>query len=221
MDSLVKLVRGWGGRRECSIPVYGGRVPAILAALINSTMARARDFDDVYEPAGIHIGATIVPCTLVVSEYSKVIRKVAIAGKEFIVAHALGSDFLARLRLAGPGGLKEGGWASETPAPLAVALMGGKLLGFDDEKTLNAMGIAYAQCSGNLQAHAEGVSVVRLQQGLSAMSGILGIMLAEQGFTGPKDMLEGQFGYYILYMHGEYQPRVLTRDLGKRLKRLM
>ena len=218
IKALVNMVKELGGREEGTIFVYGAKVPAITAALANSTMARARDLDDVHEVAGMHLSATIVPSAFVISEYSKKIKNRAINGKDFIVANALGSDFLCRLRLAGPGGGNEGGWSSETPAPLAVAMMGGKMLGFDEEKMLNSMGIAYAKCAGNIQAHTEGALTVRLQQGFSAMSGILSLMLADEGLTGAKDILEGKYGFYSLYMRGHYRPEVLTKEIGKRFE---
>lgn len=218
VKALVKLIKELGGREQSTILVYGGKVPAITAALANCTMARARDLDDVHEPAAMHLSATIVPSAFVISEYSKTVKKKAINGADFITAVALGSDFLCRLRLAGPGAAHEEGWSSETPAPLAVAMMGGKILGFDKEKIFNSLGIAYAQCSGNIQAHTEGVLTVRLQQGLGSMSGILSLMLADEGLTGAKDMLEGKYGYYALYMRGRFSSEVLTKNLGKRFE---
>jgi 2-methylcitrate dehydratase PrpD len=217
-EALVNLIKRMGGRKESTIFVYGLKVPAVTAALVNATMARARDLDDVHETAAMHLSATIVPSALAICEYSHENHKKAITGKDFITAIALGSDFLCRLRLAGPGGANEGGWSSETPAPLAVALMGSKMLGFDKEKILNSLGIAYAQCSGNIQAHSEGALTVRLQQGLGSMSGILSLLLADEGLTGARDVLEGKYGYYALYMRGRYNSDILIKDLGSRFE---
>jgi len=36
-----------------------------------------------------------------------------------------------------------------------------------------------------------------------------------QGFTGPTNILQGQFGFYPLYIHDNYEPDVITRDLGR------
>jgi 2-methylcitrate dehydratase PrpD len=218
VEPLVELIKDWGGKSESTILVYGGKAPAFTVALANSTMARARDLDDVHEPAAMHLSASIVPAAFAISEYSRMAKNRAVSGKDLIVAIALGCDFLGRLRLAGPGAIAERGWSSETPAPLAVAMMGSKLLGFDEEKMLNALGIAYAKCAGNIQAHTEGALTVRLQQGFGSMSGVLSAVLAERGLTGPKDMLEGEYGYYPLYMNGHFTPEVLVGDLGQRFE---
>lgn len=217
-EGLVRLAEGWGGREEATIFVYGSKVPAPIAALVNCTMARALDLDDVNESGGGHANATIVPSAFTICEYSKLFKDRTITGKDFILASALGSDLNCRLRMAGGEGTIGSGWIAETFAPIAVAAMGGKMLGFGKTKTLNAMGIAYSQCSGNVQPNLEGVLTVRLQQGLGAKAGILSIALADQGFTGPKDILEGKYGLYSLYSRGEYAPEVLMAELGKRFE---
>ncbi|MBN2437890.1 MAG: MmgE/PrpD family protein [Deltaproteobacteria bacterium] len=215
-ESLVNLVKSWGGREESSLLVFGGRIPASTAAMVNATLARARDLDDVHESAPMHVGAAVIPGGFAFAEYSKRILGKEITGKDFITAVTLGADFLCRLRLAGPGAANEGGWASETPVPLAVAMTGAKMFGCSYKKMLDCLGIAYAQCSGNIQAHTEGALTVRLQEGFATMSGVLSVMLAQEGFTGAKDSLEGKFGYYNLYMKGEYRPDVFREGLGTR-----
>lgn len=217
-EDLVKLAEGWGGREEATIFVYGSKVPAPIAALVNCTMARARELDDVNESGGGHANATIIPSAFTISEYSRLFKDRIITGKDFILASVLGSDLNCRLRMAGGKGTIASGWIAETFAPIAVAAMGSKMLGFSKTKTLNAIGIAYSQCSGNSQPILEGVLTVRLQQGLGAKAGILSIVLADQGFTGPRDILEGKYGLYSLYSRGEYMPEVLMAELGKRFE---
>jgi 2-methylcitrate dehydratase PrpD len=83
------------------------------------------------------------------------------------------------------------------------------------------MGIAYAQCATNLQALLEGALTVRLQQGFGGQTGVLSIVLADEGFTGAKDMLEGKYGYYPVYMPDEClagEREILTAGLGKRFE---
>jgi 2-methylcitrate dehydratase PrpD len=112
----------------------------------------------------------------------------------------------------------EMGWVGETYAPIAVAAMGAKMLGFSETETLNAMGIGYAQCSGNAQANVDGAFTVSLQQGLGAKAGVLSLQLADEGFTGAKDLLEGKYGLYPLYLRGTFDRTALTNQLGKRFE---
>ncbi len=208
---LVDLVKGWGGKQESSVLIYGGMVPAHHAAFVNCTMARALDLDDVHEAGGGHLSATFVPVSLVLAEY---IQR-PITGQELILAIAMSADLACRIRCALT---TYPGWLAETIAPLGVVAMGSKLLGFDEERVINGMGLAYSQCSGNLQANLDGALTVRLQQGIGAKAGVLATMLAEKGFTGAKDVFEGLYGFYRLYGQGKYTAEVVTDQLGKRFE---
>jgi 2-methylcitrate dehydratase PrpD len=205
---LVELVKDWGGKPEATVLVYGGKVPAPAAALTNCTMARALDFDDVHEMGGGHLSATFFPVCLILSEY----RKEPVNGRDFILASTLGADLSCRLRYATK---IYPGWLAETVAPFGIVAAAGKLLGFDEEKLINGMGIAYSQCSCNLQPELDGGITIRLQQGLGARAGILATMLAEKGFTGARNVLQGVYGFYPLYYRDKYDPEVITKNLGR------
>lgn len=209
--SLVDLVEGWGGKKESTILVYGGMVPALNAALVNCTMARAIDLDGVHEAGGGHLPATFVPVSLIMAEY----MQRPIHGKDLILAFALGSDLSCRLRSALTA---YPGWVSETFAPFGIVAMGGKLIGFDEDQLINGMGLAYSQCSTNMQPTLEGALTVRLQQGIGAKAGVLATMLAERGFTGVKDVFQGIYGFYPLYAQNKYNPEVITDQLGERFE---
>ena len=215
---LANLAKEYGGKQEATVMIYGGKVPAISATLVNVTMARALDFDDVHmgensptKTFGGHINATFIPVSLNLAEYSKK----AISGKDFILAYTLGADLSIRL---GTARKVSGGWHGEVFAPFGVVATGGKLLGFDEERMANGMGIAYTQCSGTSQGYEEGVMMVPVQQGLGAKAGVLAIMLAERGFTGVRNVLEGTCGLYPVYMRNEYDPIAVTQELGKQFE---
>src|SRR3989304_7136739 len=46
--SLREQVLEWGGKKESTIIVHGDKVPCPNAAFVNSTMARALDFDTTW-----------------------------------------------------------------------------------------------------------------------------------------------------------------------------
>jgi len=220
VPELVELAKEWGGREECTIAVYGGKVPTPMAAFINCTMARARDLDEAHFGGGGHVGATIVPSAFAIAEYSKMFKGRAINGKDFLLAHAVGADLLCRIPKAryAPGPFRETGWVSETWGPLAVAALGGKLLGFDEAMIRNSLGIAYARLCGNAQVYSESSYTGRLQQGFAGEGGVLATVLADHGLKGVDEILEGRFGLYPLYFKGEYLPERLLADLGKRFE---
>ena len=213
---IVDFVLDYGGKKEATIMMYGGKVPAFHAVIANCTMARAMDFDDVFEGGngkGVagHIGATFMPATFAFSEYTE--RKVS--GKDFILANVLGSDIACRLRMSAT---KYHGWQGETYAPFGVVATGGSLLGFDEEMMTNAMGIAYTQCAGSAQGYEEGASTVPVQQGFGARSGVLAVILAQRGFTGSKNVLQGTYGFFPVYDRDEYDADMVISELGKRFE---
>jgi 2-methylcitrate dehydratase PrpD len=54
--------------------------------------------------------------------------------------------------------------------------------------------------------------------GLAAKAGITSALMAERGITGERDPLEGRTGLFNTYMGGDYDPNILTADLGKRFE---
>jgi 2-methylcitrate dehydratase PrpD len=211
IERLAGLVKDWGGKEEATVLIYGDRAPAANAVLVNCAMARARDMDDVHEAGGGHLGASFVPAALALAELAQ--RKVS--GREFIVAIATGSDLACRLRKA----LRtQWGWVTETFAPFGVVAEASQLLGFDRDRTLAAMGLAYTQCSCNSQGVVDGALSVRLQQGIGARGGILAAQFAQIGFNGPKNVLQGVYGLYPLYGRNEYEPDVIMDGLGQRFE---
>jgi 2-methylcitrate dehydratase PrpD len=174
--------------------------------------------DDVHEFAGTHASASIVPAAFAIAEYSKVCKGRMIDGKTLITSITLGADVNYRIRMAGREEGPEMGWVGETYAPLAVALMGARMLDLSPTATANAVGISYAQCAANAQANVDGASTVALQQGFGAKAGILSVLLADFGLTGAKNILLGKYGLYPLYLRGNFHPDLLTEGLGQRFE---
>jgi 2-methylcitrate dehydratase PrpD len=216
---LVELVAEWGGKAESTVLCFGHKVPAPNAAQVNATMGHALDYDDTGD-GPTHPSVVVVPACLAVAE-----RQGKIDGREFIAAVALGVDMMCRLGRAFRSGLKTApvgghpgaGWhLTALYGYLAAAGVAGRLLGLDEDRLVNALGIAYHQCSGNGQCVTEGALTKRMGPGFAARGGIVAALMAEKGITGAKDCLEGEVGLYNLYHKGEYDPAPLTADLGKR-----
>jgi len=209
---LVSQVLHWGGREESTIINYGQKVPAPLAALVNGTMARALDFDDVYEPATVHASASIVPVAFAAAELAG-----GIDGKELLTAVAVGIDVICRMAAANriPPGVS-GMNATFQCAYFACAGVAGRLLGLTKHELIHAMGLAYTQTAGNSQNLLEGTLAVRLNQGLAAHGGMLSAVFAKIGLTAAQEVLEGKFGYYPVYQRGEYDRYKLLHGLRRR-----
>src|SRR3990172_8222513 len=68
IKEVLELSEDAGGKAESTVLVYGMKMPAISAALVNSTMAHARDYcmndDRTYYKSSV----TVIPAALAIAE---------------------------------------------------------------------------------------------------------------------------------------------------------
>jgi len=185
-------------------------------------MAHALDFDDTYNKMMLHSGAVAVPPALAVAE-----MKGGVSGKEFITAVTAAVDLGCRMCLvlkAPPAEREHQAWQRWHFTALfgyfMSAAAAGRLLKLDEEKMMNALGLAYHQAAGNLQSGREGAHTKRLGPGFACRGGVAAALMAERGNTGAKNFIEGEVGFY-----GLYHPRSrccdlnqLTVDLGRKFE---
>ncbi len=203
--------RHGGGPPGSTLVLHGGKIAPPMAALGNGVMARCLELDGTHEGGGGHVGVCIVPAALALAESAET----PVSGQRLVLGIALGVDMLCRLRM-GAGKSKAIGWMAETIAPMSVAAMGSMLLGLSDETMLDAIGVAYASCSGNVQPTVEGAWSLWVPAGMAAANGLLAIDMAREGFRGPRHPLCGEFGLYRLYFRGDYDEAALLGQLGER-----
>lgn len=213
-ETLVTMIKEWGGKQEATLLMYGGKVPAHHAVLANSTMARALDIDDSMIP-GMHVGASSVPTALAAAELAG-----GCSGKDFLTAIATGQDVAARINFATSYELSEPTWdASGVCGIFASAIAAGRILHLSSEQMWNALGLTFTQPGGeSMQAIVDGTLAVRLFQGSISRNSIFCVQLARKGFTGPKNFLQGPWGYFHLYSRDKCDSEVLVGDLGKRFE---
>lgn len=201
------LAREAAGTPQASVLVFGDRLPATAAALLNGTMAQARDFDPVYEPGVLLPYGPIVAAALAAGELASA------SGKEFITAVALGADLTCRL---GKGVMSGLGWSrTATLGVFGAALACARLLGLDAERTVSALGLALSASSGNIQTVIDGSLAKRYQGGFAAESGLRAALLAGRGVTGPANVFEGRCAYFALYESGRYRREAITEGIGE------
>jgi 2-methylcitrate dehydratase PrpD len=196
----------WGGKPESTILLTGKRVPAPHAAFVNGTMIHALDLDDIHIPASLHLMSVVFPAALAAAEM------VGASGRDLLDATIHGIEVAARLgnaetkRRRGQGFLP----ASLTGGFGAVAAASW-LLGLSVDQCVQAMGINYAQTSGNRQALYDATLTKRMQPALAARSALWSTALAARGVTGAHNALEGDAGYFKVYLNGDVcAPEELT-----------
>lgn len=204
--ALRQLLRARGGTPEATSLVFGDRLPAVSAALLNAAMARALDFCDAIAP-GAHIGTAVVPAALAAAEAAG-----GCDGATLLRAVAVGCEVGARCNLteAMYDGFDPTGIAGVFAATAAAAAV----YGLDHERIQHAFGLALNRCGGSFQSHVDGSLAVRLQQGIVAQAALESVQYAIAGLTGPANFLEGVYGYTHLYARGLCRPAAFVDGLG-------
>lgn len=215
VQAVVDQVREWGGREEATIAVWGGRVPAMHAALANAVMAHALDFDDTHDAAQLHANVCVVPAALATAE-----MRGGVSGRELLEAHVVGLEVACRMALAARPGIHHGWLPTTLFGCFGATAAAGRLLGFTEARHRDAFGIVYSQAAGNRQGLLDGALIKRVQPGLHAKAAVTSALLARRGISGAANVLEGRYGLYPLYVGHEYAPEALTEGLGTRFEML-
>src|ERR1051325_7279874 len=110
------------------------------------------------------------------------------SGASFIEGAIAGYETVIRVGLSieAPKLFARGWWPSTICGAFAVAAAGAKFLHWPAEKTANALGIAALHAGGMLTGGNEGATARHLAFGHAAQNGVLALLAAERGFTGPK-----------------------------------
>jgi 2-methylcitrate dehydratase PrpD len=190
----------------------GSAVQAPSAALANGALAHAFELDALTRPgAGAHPGATVLPPALAVAQQAGVNA----GGRALITAFVAGNEAMIRIgRATGHTNEARGFHAPGTTGPFGAAVACGHLLGLDAGKMANALGLAGSLAGGLLEfAKGDGGMVKRLHLGRASEAGVLAASLAAAGFTGPRTVIEGEFGFLRVFCT-EFDEAALTRNLG-------
>jgi len=208
-ETLVHQVREWGGKEEATILIYGGKVPAHNAVLVNSVMARALDFCDAMIP-GMHVGSSSVPTALATAELAG-----GCSGKDFLAAIVLGTEVAARINSIS---VYDGFDPTGVCTIFASTAIAGRILRLNSQQILNALALAFNKAGGSMQSNIDGSLAVRMIQGFVSQSGIICAQLAKRGITGPKNFIEGIYGYLHLYAKDRLNPQAISEALGEKFE---
>jgi 2-methylcitrate dehydratase PrpD len=169
------------------------RVSFLDAVQAMSVAAHCGEMDDIHSGAGTCIGGMIVPALVAMAE------KYGGNGRDFLEGAIVGYETTARVGLAinAPSLFTRGWWPSTLCGVFGVAAAGAKFLRWSLDGTVNALGIASLNAGGMITGGHEGATARHLIFGRAAQSGVLSLLAAEQGFTGPKRALEDPRGFCL------------------------
>ena len=204
---LRQLLRERGGTAQSASLVFGDVLPATSAALLNATMCRALDYCDAMAP-GIHVGSSLVPAAFAAAELIG-----GCTGSEMLTALSVGAEIGARFNLSEQ--MYDGFDPTGIACVFAATAGAGRILNLDEIQMLNALALAFNRCGGSLQSNVDGSLAVRLIQGFVAETGVWCAQLAAKGLTGPRNFIDGHYGYRHLYAKDLRAAGSFTDGLGE------
>jgi 2-methylcitrate dehydratase PrpD len=210
--AFVDLAVAAGGKKESTVLGFGVKVPAFMAAFANGSMAHALDFEDAHDRAPVHPNAATIPAALAVAESIG-----NVSGREFATAIVLGCDLVCRLGLAlNENPLEDGWYIPPILGAFGATAAACKLLDLTAEQIVDAFSLTLCQATCSAELTHSPHSVVRsIRDAFSAKAGVLSALLAKQGVAGFRQPIEGKAGLYSLYARGNYDPMMLTNELGR------
>ena len=206
--ALLDWARDLGGKAQSSVLIYGDKLPAVHAGMVNATFFQALDFDETHDTAILHTHCTCLSAALAASEWAG-----TCSGKDFLTAIAVGAEIMGRIGRcirSRPTFARTGALAG-----FAAAAVAGKLLGLSKEQLDHALGMVLPQASGTLQSNIDGALVKRMHPAFGVRAALFACDMARRGITGPRGVLEGKFGYMNLFEHGDYDRENMLQGLGE------
>lgn len=207
-DAAHQVYTRLEGPQESTVMLYGTKLPAPHAAVLNGIIAHGADIDDGHKQAMGHPGVAVVPAVLALAEAGNS------SWPQIAEAVTVGYEMFVRLgRAVNPPHFLRGFHTTGTVGTIAAASAAARILGLDRSQFHHAVSLAALQSAGLLEVAQSGQGAKALHPGKAAGNGILAALLAAQGAEGPRDILEGEKGF-IKAFSDNADPSLLLQGLG-------
>jgi 2-methylcitrate dehydratase PrpD len=197
-DYLQAAVRASAEPGACTLIGRTGGFNVAAAALCNGTAAHGEDYDDTFEGGPIHAGAVIIPAMLAAAERHR------LTGSDVERGIAVGCEIMCRLCLPAPKRVHKAGFhPTAVFGALGAAACVASALRLDAAQWFNALGIAGSMASGIIEYLAEGAWTKRMHPGWAAQAGYHAARMAQEGFTGPRTLFDGEHGFFHAFANSD------------------
>ena len=204
-----------GGEEKASVPA---------ASFANGELFNAMDYDALCAPSG-HITPYVLSAPLAMAECKNV------HGKDLITAIAVSHEIAQRITsgLVIPDRLSR--TTTETGISIHLPIHGygvnifgsiagvAGILGLSADKIAHAFGIGGSMCPvPTLMQFAQGIpgSMTKFSpSGWVAQAGVTAALLAQMGYTGAEDVLDGEFAFWKSFAADGWNPGFVVSDIGR------
>ncbi len=199
-------------RSDANATVLGGRerVAADMAAFANGVMLRVLDLSDMYRVKSGGHPSDVIAAVLAASELG------ARDGRSLITAIAVAYEVYCSCCDAID--LNSQGWDQPVYSVVASVLAAGKLMGLDAARMAHALSLALVPNMAMYQTrHGELSSWKGCAGANASRNAIFAALLAQSGFTGPGECIEGKHGLWDAV--GRFEWPVVPGDSPQRITR--
>ncbi|TSA40943.1 MAG: MmgE/PrpD family protein [Betaproteobacteria bacterium] len=206
---------GCATTQGCTVIGSSMRLPARFAAFANGVAIHADDYDDTQLAVAkdrvygllTHPTAPALPPVLALGERDKR------TGRDVLTAYQVAVEVETKIAEAiNPRHYQDGFHSTATVGAIGAAAGAARLLGFNQEQTRRALGIAASQAAGLRENF--GTMMKPFHAGRACESGVVAAEFAKLGFTATPIILEAGRGFFKA-AGGGYDPQAIDGKLGK------
>ena len=210
VEALTRVVMKMGPSTGSSeVMVNRALTSPYIAAMSNAAASHVAEQDDV------HNGSVFHPATVVFSPVVAMAQAIGASGRQLLTAAVAGYEVGIRVgEFLGRSHYKVF-HTTGTAGTLAAAAAVGNLLGLNAQQMQHALGSAGTQSAGLWEFLRTGADSKQLHTAHAAGAGLMSALLAQEGFTGAAQILEGAQGM-AAGMSSDADVRKLTDGLGTR-----
>ena len=207
VKALSKISSGNATVLGCSQKVSVG-----TSAFLNAMLINALDYDDC--SAAGHLSSTLVGTLLAMNE------QIDVSGRDLLLSYVTGYEVGARVAKAGQPSVERFAevWGLGTNQTFGAVAAAAKMRKLNKSQTLNALGIAGASApvpSGQKWGwDNRPLTWIKDAVAMPAQIGVVSTTLAEAGFLGCKDILDGSRGFWRMAASDQCDFELMTRGLG-------
>jgi 2-methylcitrate dehydratase PrpD len=194
-----RFVRDWLGSFVAGAAAPTGRIIQAYAdheagldarVFVAGAFSHVTETDDLHPASITHPGCVVIPAALLLG------RRLGVRGRGLLHAVLAGYEAMTRVGEAlGPAHYRTF-HNTATAGVFGSAAAAALLLGLDEDQWVWAFGNAGTQASGLWEFNNEGAMSKPLHAGHAAVAGLRAALLAQQGFTGAENILEGEKGLF-------------------------
>lgn len=210
MQAAYRYIRKLGGKGQATIFAHGTRTNMPNAALMNSLLIRALDYNDTYWEQDPSHPSDLIPAALAPAEFKN------LSGKDLIVGIVIAYELEIRMCHAADPGIREVGWHHATLSQFVSPLVVGRMLGLEEDQMVAAVGLSGAShftLGGVVAGHL--TNMKNTADPLAIEAGVRAAMLAATGYTGPEDVFEGKEGMFEVLSNVHWNPGAIVDRLGE------